>query len=240
MNPIVNYRCRHILVDTPGQIEVFTWSASGAIITDALASSFPTVLVYVIDTPRTKSPITFMSNMLYACSILYKTRLPFVVAFNKIDVTPHDFAVAWMEDFEAFQEALDAEGTKSDAYINSLTRSLSLALEEFYSGLRCVGVSAATGQGVGSFFAAVNDAADEYWNEYLPELQSVIETRRDEAERRRIVEIARLRADLERDGKAAVTRASTGSWDTAAAAVSASDDVSSARNDNSASVTAQE
>lgn len=59
--------CSHIILDTPGQIEIFTWSASGAIITDAVASSFPTVVAYIIDTPRTTAPATFMSNMLYAC-----------------------------------------------------------------------------------------------------------------------------------------------------------------------------
>lgn len=67
-----------------GQIEVFTWSASGTIITEALASTFPTVVLYVMDTVRSSSPITFMSNMLYACSILYKTKLPFIVAMNKV------------------------------------------------------------------------------------------------------------------------------------------------------------
>jgi GPN-loop GTPase len=75
---------KYILLDTPGQIEVFTWSASGAIITDMLASTFPTMVAYVIDTPRCASPNTFMSNMLYACSILYKTQLPFILVFNKV------------------------------------------------------------------------------------------------------------------------------------------------------------
>lgn len=60
----------YALVDTPGQIEAFTWSASGAIITESLAVSFPSVLVYVVDTARTTHPTTFMSNMLYACSIM--------------------------------------------------------------------------------------------------------------------------------------------------------------------------
>lgn len=67
-----------------GQIEVFTWSASGTIVTETLASSCPTVVVYVMDTVRSVSPVTFMSNMLYACSILYKTRLPFIVVMNKV------------------------------------------------------------------------------------------------------------------------------------------------------------
>lgn len=145
-----------ILVDTPGQIEVFTWSASGALITDMLASTFPTVMLYVIDTPRCKSPVTFMSNMLYACSILYKTRLPFVLAFNKTDVVPSDFATRWMSDFEAFQSALDDENQRSEAYINSLTRSLSLVLDEFYSTLREVGVSSASGAGFPELLGAVS------------------------------------------------------------------------------------
>lgn len=57
--------------DTPGQIEIFTWSASGSIITDSLASSMPTCVAYVVDTPRTTAPATFMSNMLYACRSVF-------------------------------------------------------------------------------------------------------------------------------------------------------------------------
>ncbi|KAI4126314.1 MAG: hypothetical protein LQ347_005023 [Umbilicaria vellea] len=36
----------NILVDTPGQIEVFVWSASGSILLDSLASTFPTLDKY--------------------------------------------------------------------------------------------------------------------------------------------------------------------------------------------------
>ena len=56
-----------------------------------------------MDTVRSTNPVTFMSNMLYACSILYKTKLPFIVAMNKIDVVDNKYAVEWMEDFEVFQ-----------------------------------------------------------------------------------------------------------------------------------------
>ena len=55
---------KYVIVDTPGQIEIFTWSASGAIITEAFASGFPTMVAFVIDTPRCAHPQTFMSNML--------------------------------------------------------------------------------------------------------------------------------------------------------------------------------
>jgi Conserved hypothetical ATP binding protein. len=104
----VNKSLDYILVDTPGQIEAFTWSASGSIITSALASSFPTVLAFVVDTPRCVASLnTFMSNMLYACSMFYRTRLPLVVVFNKCDVSSGEVCMEWMSDYEKFQEAMD-------------------------------------------------------------------------------------------------------------------------------------
>ncbi|CAG7850646.1 GPN-loop GTPase 1 {ECO:0000250/UniProtKB:P47122} {ECO:0000250/UniProtKB:P47122} [Serendipita indica DSM 11827] len=170
----------NIILDTPGQIEIFTWSASGAIITDAVASSFPTVVAYIIDTPRTAAPATFMSNMLYACSILYKTRLPFVLVFNKTDVQSHDFALEWMEDFEAFQAALaererDADGEQT--FMSSLMNSMSLVLDEFYKGLKAVGVSAVTGAGISDFFKAVEEARKEYEEDYVPEMKRMMAER---------------------------------------------------------------
>uniref|UniRef100_A0A2K5YG52 GPN-loop GTPase n=1 Tax=Mandrillus leucophaeus TaxID=9568 RepID=A0A2K5YG52_MANLE len=158
---------KYVLIDTPGQIEVFTWSASGTIITEALASSFPTVVIYVMDTSRSTNPVTFMSNMLYACSILYKTKLPFIVVMNKTDIIDHSFAVEWMQDFEAFQDALNQETT----YVSNLTRSMSLVLDEFYSSLRVVGVSAVLGTGLDELFVQVTSAAEEYEREYRPEYE---------------------------------------------------------------------
>ena len=145
---------RYVLFDTPGQIEIFTWSASGAIITEALASAMPTVVVYVVDTPRSAHAVTFMSNMLYACSILYKTKLPLLLAFNKIDVSPHGPLLEWMTDLEAFQAALQSERS----YMGTLATSMALMLEEFYKSLDVVGVSAMTGEGMAGFFAAVSRA----------------------------------------------------------------------------------
>jgi GPN-loop GTPase len=172
------------LVDTPGQIEAFTWSASGSIICESLASICPTVVVFVIDTVRcAASPNTFMSNMLYACSIMYRTRLPIVIAFNKIDVVSHQFCMEWMRDYESFQQALDDDtssnttGGGGGGFYSSLTRSLSLSLDEFYSNFaHAVGVSAVTGQGIDEFWTVVQKAAThDFVLDYIDELKLRVE-----------------------------------------------------------------
>lgn len=209
----------HILVDTPGQIEVFVWSASGQILLSSIASSFPTVIAYIIDTPRTASTSTFMSNMLYACSILYKTKLPMILVFNKTDVQSADFAKDWMTDFETFQAALQkeeetgtyggTEGTQGgpavggSGYMSSLLNSMSMVLEEFYKHLNVVAVSSLTGGGIDEFFVAVQGKAEEFEREYRPELERRQKQRQKERDGRKEQELGRLLKDLNVDEKRA-------------------------------------
>ncbi|KAF5843514.1 hypothetical protein DUNSADRAFT_14430 [Dunaliella salina] len=184
---------QHVILDTPGQIEIFTWSASGQIVTELLASSFPTVVAYVVDTPRCVNPQTFMSNMLQACSILYKAKLPLLLVFNKCDVTRHEFALEWMADFEAYHAALDRDTT----YAATLSRSLSLVLDEFYQNLQSVGVSAVTGEGMDDFFQAVAKGASEYEQFYVPEMEARRKEKVDLEARRRKREMDKLSKDMQ-------------------------------------------
>lgn len=195
-----------VLVDTPGQIECFVWSASGAIITDALASAFPTVIAYIIDTPRTTSPATFMSNMLYACSILYKTKLPMILVFNKTDAQDAAFAKEWMTDFEAFQRALreseegNDEGVGGSGYMASLLNSMSLMLDEFYKHLDLVAVSAMTGAGIEDFMVAVKGKCEEYERDYRPEMEKARKKRDEQRIKEEEKELDRLMKDMDVDG----------------------------------------
>ncbi|TRZ08296.1 hypothetical protein HGM15179_018813, partial [Zosterops borbonicus] len=183
---------KYVIIDTPGQIEVFTWSASGTIITEALASSFPSVVVYVMDTSRSTNPVTFMSNMLYACSILYKTKLPFIVVMNKTDIIDHSFALEWMQDFETFQDALNQE----TSYASNLTRSMSLVLDEFYSSLKVVGVSAVLGTGLDEFFIQLSKAVDEYEREYRPEYERLRKSLEEAQEKQKREQLEHLWKDM--------------------------------------------
>merc|ERR1712007_384321 len=84
-----------------------------------------------VDTPRSQNPKSFISNMLQACSILYKNRLPLILVFNKCDVVGNKFALDWMKDYNKFHNSMLNE----ESYSASLSRSLSFVLDEFYQNL---------------------------------------------------------------------------------------------------------
>ena len=44
----------------------------------------PSVILYVMDTPRNENVASFMSNMLYACKVAMSYQLPFIAVFNKV------------------------------------------------------------------------------------------------------------------------------------------------------------
>ncbi len=218
---------KNLWVDTPGQIEVFVWSASGSILLDSLASTFPTVIAYIIDTPRTASTSTFMSNMLYACSILYKTKLPMILVFNKTDVKDAEFAKEWMTDFEAFQAALKEEEEAGSfggmegggmgggsGYMGSLLNSMSLMLEEFYSHLSVVGVSSMTGAGIDEFFEAVAEKAREFERDYKPELERRKNLREKEKHANRERELGKLMKDMAVSGEPSSSKTAVPDMDT--------------------------
>lgn len=196
----------HIIVDTPGQIEVFVWSASGNILLSSLASSFPTVIAYIIDTPRTtENTSTFMSNMLYAISILYKTKLPMILVFNKTDVKDESEAVEWMRDFETFQNAVQEEEEQqreSGGYMGPLLNSMSLVLEEFYNHLSVVGVSSMTGDGVDDFFNAIEEKRQEFEKDYKPELERRRAEAEDQKKQLQENEVNRMMKDMQVSSKA--------------------------------------
>jgi len=142
---------KHVFFDTPGQIEIFTWSASGTMVTDMLASYFNTTILYILDTVQCQNPQILMSNMLQAVSVLYRSRLRVILVFNKTDIISHSPLLALLSDVNAFQKELENAGNFSSA----LTQTLNLVLQEFYENLDIIGVSATRGNGVDELLDAL-------------------------------------------------------------------------------------
>ena len=82
-----------------------------------------------------------------------------------------------MTEFDEFDQALSLV----DTYLSSLSRSMSLVLEEFYAQILSTGVSALTLKGMDeSFIAKLAEARKEYDEVFLPEIQQKLSKKLEE------------------------------------------------------------
>ena len=71
-----------------------------------------------------------------------------------------------MQDYEKFQQVVEDE-----TYMSTLMSSMSLVLEEFYQGIKVVGVSAMTGQGMDKLLVALKEIENERLTEKVNDLK---------------------------------------------------------------------
>lgn len=134
-----------------------------------------------------------------------------ILVFNKTDVQDAEFAKEWMTDFEKFQDALREEeekgvfggegsGQGGSGYMSSLLNSMSLVLEEFYTHLSMVGVSAMSGDGIKEFFEAVESKRVEFERDYRPELERRRKERQEETAEKKKDDLTRFMRDMKVEG----------------------------------------
>lgn len=107
------FRTNYILLDTPGQIELFTFRASGPALIDAFGRE-DTALVYLNDPALVKSPSGFVSSVLLSATVQFRHGVPFVNALSKADLLSEpelERILKWSLDPMALYEALFEEGT---------------------------------------------------------------------------------------------------------------------------------
>eukprot|EP00834_Sanchytrium_tribonematis_P000928 NODE_19_length_47148_cov_1.447810.p19 type:complete len:303 gc:universal NODE_19_length_47148_cov_1.447810:22017-21109(-) len=167
---------KYVVVDTPGQIEAFTWSASGQIIMETLASQFKVTIVYVVDSVKCNNPVSFMSNLVYACSIMYKSQLPFVLYLNKSDEMDTSKLLLWMSDYDEFMSHLN-EYEDHGSYATDLAQSMALMLEDFYKVLVAACGSSLKGE-VGSLIDKINESKKDF-EKYKKMREEAEKTRQD-------------------------------------------------------------
>ena len=97
--------------------------------------------------------------MLFCVSIIFKSKLPLLVVFNKEDMGNTNKIVEWLTDYDKFLEALRED---QERYISSLSRSMALSLDEFYSDLDYSVVSSITHEGMESVVAQLPKLALEF------------------------------------------------------------------------------
>jgi GTPase SAR1 family protein len=97
-----------VLVDTPGQIELFAFREGGRFIARQLTEDNRAV-IYLMDAPFSRSPLNFTSNVYLAAAIYSRIMQPQVYALTKADlIAEHeiDEIVSWATEPETFDIAL--------------------------------------------------------------------------------------------------------------------------------------
>ncbi len=102
----------YFLIDTPGQMELFTFRESSRIIIDALGHE-DSVLAYLNDPALVKRPSGLVSSILLSATTQYRHMVPFINMLAKSDLLSEDEVsdiVNWSTDPYALNDALIVEG----------------------------------------------------------------------------------------------------------------------------------
>jgi GTPase SAR1 family protein len=121
-----------LLVDTPGQIELFAFREGGRFIANELTEE-NCATIYLMDAPFTRSPLNFISSIYLAAAIYSRIQQPQIYALSKADLVAEaevDMIVSWATEREALEDSLR---TVEEKNLSSI--SLSLANAVFDTGL---------------------------------------------------------------------------------------------------------
>ena len=77
----------YVLVDTPGQIELFAFRASGPYLAKELTSD-PKAVVYLFDSSFSSNPLNYVSNMFLSAAVFNRLLLPQIHLLSKADLIP--------------------------------------------------------------------------------------------------------------------------------------------------------
>ena len=102
------FETNYFLIDTPGQMELFTFREASRVIIDAFGRE-DTALVYLNDPALVKQPSGYISSVLLAATTQFRHSVPFVNVLSKSDLlTPEELeqVVKWSLDAFALYDAL--------------------------------------------------------------------------------------------------------------------------------------
>ena len=136
----------YLIVDTPGQIELFAYRSSGRFIIDQITSD-EKASIFLFDGSIITTPVNFVSIALLATSIRLRLNLPTINVITKTDVidTKLKEILQWSTNMNTLENAISND-TDGETY--SLTTNIlrGLNLSEYEQGL--IPISNLTGDGI--------------------------------------------------------------------------------------------
>tara|TARA_B100000809_G_scaffold131942_1_gene129673 strand:- start:675 stop:1430 length:756 start_codon:yes stop_codon:yes gene_type:complete len=135
----------YLIVDTPGQIELFAYRASGPFFIQNIDASEKTN-IFLYDGTMIVSPSNFISISLLATSIKLRLGLPTINVMTKADLIPDriDQVLKWSSDPISLEEELKTLEGETYSFATDILRTLNIG--EFAGDL--IPISNLTGEGM--------------------------------------------------------------------------------------------
>jgi GTPase SAR1 family protein len=136
-----------VLVDTPGQMELFAFRVSGPFIAKELTNELKAI-VYLFDSIFSLDPVNFVSNLFLSAAVYNRFLLPQIHVLSKCDLLPPDKTeriLDWANHPDALETAIEEklQGTK-----RLLSRDLMHAIYRLGLGFPLIPASAKTNDGL--------------------------------------------------------------------------------------------
>ncbi|MEM2964450.1 MAG: ATP/GTP-binding protein [Candidatus Bathyarchaeia archaeon] len=155
---IEEYNPDILLVDTPGQIELFAFRESGPFIAKAISQGEKAV-VYLLDAPFCKNPLNYVSNMFMAAAVYNRLLQPQIYALSKADLIQEsevETIINWSLELPSLEKSLEENVGVVPAI---LTRELAEALHRTELITEPIPVSSKTEEGFLDLYAALTRIA---------------------------------------------------------------------------------
>ena len=136
-----------LIADTPGQMELFAFRASGPFLVRALSDD-PEAIIYLFDSVFSYNPLNYVSNMFLSAAVHIRFLLPQVHVLSKCDLLPKrdlDTLIEWSENPEALELAID-ERLKGTSRL--LGQNISQAIQLLDLNFPLIPVSSKTNEGL--------------------------------------------------------------------------------------------
>jgi hypothetical protein len=105
---IEKFRTNYVLVDTPGQIELFAFRQSSEVIMEELGKE-DACLLFLADPTLCKSPSGFVSSVMLAATVHFRFNVPFFTVLSKSDLLKQeeqDAIIDWSESADSLYGAI--------------------------------------------------------------------------------------------------------------------------------------
>ena len=136
-----------VVVDTPGQMELFAFRASGPYIANELTKE-QKAIIYMFDAVFSFNPLNYVSNMFLSAAVYNRFFFPQLHVLSKCDLLPPeevDRIVEWSSDPETLEVVIDEKLTGTRRL---LSRDMMQAINRLGLEFQLIPVSGKTNQGM--------------------------------------------------------------------------------------------